>query len=194
MSNFKKSIINSIVVLLSLGFVFSCDYSMESLESANLYKQDASAGSTLAGNLIATAIKEENNVDIVLYPSEFLQNRSAKVRSNMTDSEISTEIYPLYDSSDGDTFMVGYLSGESIVNLIKDRFIFSGSANFQVAGIKYEIITEGGIINSFAIAMEDGSEFDETKKYKIAIDKYNYSKFPGYLYLNGFNFDYVSLY
>lgn len=147
--------------------------------------------SNLAGNLMATAIKVQSNVDIVFYPSAFLEPaKEAIIESDLTDEVIQNRILPLYPTdTDKDQFQVGTLSGKEIREFVLNRTTENYRLDLQVAGLEYDIQFLGGLPTIYQINLSHGIPLEDKKNYRIAISDYYYynaATFPGYRYRNGF--------
>ena len=102
-------------------------------------------GSTTAGNLMATAILQENDLDMVFYPTGLLiPNRFSFVKPEM--SELETEnllsLYPI--AGPQDQFILGTIKGNDIKDFVFLQAESNYSAELQVAGLKYDIQFIGG--------------------------------------------------
>jgi hypothetical protein len=174
--------------LLFLFTFISCQeevykYSQENLiiNNDNQYKH-----STTAGNLVTTAIRQENNLDIVLYPSEFIGNDSAGLLSmpmNPNDRENILEIFP---GGARDIFRVGYMRGRDLKTFIKSRVMERFDAYFEVAGLSYDILHQGGMVISEQFGF-DHMKLDDDRRFLVAIND-NYilpgAIFPPYKFRN----------
>ncbi|MCO4794250.1 MAG: 5'-nucleotidase C-terminal domain-containing protein [Bacteriovoracaceae bacterium] len=150
-------------------------------------------GSSTTGNFISTAIKETNQLDIVLYPSELLDmDKFALVKAGMSPSEIKDTLN-LFPGGTRDTFRIGRMSGTAIKNFIKSRTVKMNSADLQVAGMKYHVHTIGGVLQyAYFNFKRDGveEELKDKEYYKVAISDYHYfsgDTFPSYFYGDSMN-------
>ncbi|MBC7532513.1 MAG: 5'-nucleotidase C-terminal domain-containing protein [Oligoflexus sp.] len=147
--------------------------------------------SNLAGNLMATAIKVEKNVDIVFYPSAFLEPaKEAIIEDGLNDDVIKNRILPLYPAdTDKDQFQIGTLSGKEIREFVLNRTTENYRLDLQVAGLEYDIQFLGGLPTIYQINLSHGVPLEDKKNYRIAISDYYYynaATFPGYRYRNAF--------
>jgi len=146
--------------------------------------------SSKAGNLVASAMKSANKLDIVLFPSELLPSELfSLVKPGMNASEI-TELVNTFASGVKDQFRVGVMSGKNIKELISARAAEKYSAAFQVAGIRYHIHYVGGMARFENFEGDEGIRLEDNRKYKIAVSEYFYfsgTTFPSYKYKNGMN-------
>lgn len=150
--------------------------------------QTQSSNQTL-GNLVATALKEVNEVDIVLFPTELLpSDQILNIRTGMKSFEVE-EIVNEFPSGVMDQFKIGIMKGSDIKNLIFERSKERFTAALQVAGVKYHIHYKGGIVQ-YKNFEGDKLKFEDNHRYKIAVSEYFYfsgKTFPSYKYRNGLN-------
>ncbi|EQC44234.1 5'-nucleotidase C-terminal domain-containing protein [Bacteriovorax sp. Seq25_V] len=146
--------------------------------------------SSKIGNLVTSAMKETNGLDMVLFPSELLpQDIFSLVYPGMTATEI-TEFVNEFSSGVKDQFRVGVMSGKDIKALIAARAKEKYYAAFQVAGIKYHIHYVGGMARFENFEGDEGVRLEDKRKYRIAVSEYFYfsgTTFPSYKYKNGMN-------
>lgn len=175
--------------LLLLGQ--SCSDKSFKLENDNFIvgTQDLrTEGSVPEGNLIATAIKEVNELDIVFYPSLLLNDgQTSLLRSSMGSNEADSymEVYP-----DGikDQFIVGNMSGKDIREFIESRSRDNYNVDLQVAGMNYHVHYVGGWKQFAYYQLERGVKWDDERIYRVAVSEYYYFSgptFPSYKYRNG---------
>ncbi len=147
--------------------------------------------SSAAGNLMATAIQKENELDIVLYPTQLMDPKYYGLVSNeMKDSEIN-EILSVYPTGVMDQFKVGTMKGRDIKKLITQRSEEKYTAELDVAGIKYHIHYVGGMRQFANFSGERKNKIDDGKYYKVAVSHFfffNGKVFPGYRLRNGLTF------
>ncbi len=132
--------------------------------------------SNLAGNLMATAIKEETKVDIVFYPSIFLESdKYAVIEKGMSSDEIEDRVLPLFpSSSEKDQFQVGTLRGSEIREFILNRTLENYRLDLQVAGLEYDVQFIGGLPTMYQINLTHGIPIEDKKFYRVAISDYYY--------------------
>ncbi len=183
---------NTIGLLFVSLILVSCSdkgYRLQNDEVA-ITASSNSMQSSKAGNLVASAMKSANKLDIVLFPSELLPSELfSLVRPGMNASEI-TELVNTFASGVKDQFRVGVMSGKNIKELISARAAEKYSAAFQVAGIRYHIHYVGGMARFENFEGDEGIRLEDNRKYKIAVSEYFYfsgTTFPSYKYKNGMN-------
>ncbi len=151
--------------------------------------------STSAGNLMASAIKEVHNLDVVIYPQALINDYNyGFVRPNMTSSELNylLDIYP--KSGNKDQFMIGLMSGAAIKHLIRTRVQDTFNLDVEVAGLVFNINLMAGVIQNESFELANGREFDDHETYRIAINQHFFfsgETFPSYKYRNNLNFSFV---
>lgn len=154
-----------------------------SLSNENKYQK-----STTAGNLIATAMRLEYSLDVVLYPSAFLStDRLAYVKAGMTDSEIEN-VLAMYPNGPEDRFLIGNMEGRRLKEFVFDRVSEKYTAELQTAGLSYDIRFTGGIPMVRNFAINRVRELKDDQFYKVAISNYFFfsgKTFPGYKFRNG---------
>ncbi|TNF27894.1 MAG: hypothetical protein EP319_10400, partial [Deltaproteobacteria bacterium] len=182
------------LLLILIGLVGCSDksYRLENTQEI-LGASDSLQGSSTAGNFVATAIKEANNLDIVLYPSDLLDmDKFSLVKAGMTEQEIK-EVSSMFPSGAKDKFKIGRMSGRDIKAFIQSRTVRNNSADIQVAGMKYHVHTVGGVLQYAYFNLKRNGVEEELKdkeNYKVAISDYYYfsgDTFPSYFYGNALN-------
>ncbi len=151
--------------------------------------RDSYEHSTVAGNLVTTALKEVQQLDMVFYPTDFLDQSKFAVldAENLSESEIDDKILPLYPEGSKDDFWIGTLSGAEIRKFVLNRTNKDYKLDLQVAGLEYDILYQGGLPSIFQIARSHGLALVDKVNYRVAISTYAYgSPFPGYRYGNSF--------
>lgn len=165
---------------------------METKETENGYV--TTYNSTSAGNLITTAIKEEHNLDIVLYPHTLInEDHHSFARPGMSESEIQDVLNMYPEDGNQDQFMIGIMDGGAIKELIRSRILDSFFLDLEVAGMIYRINSMAGVIQNEYYELINGRHFDEDKYYRVAINQvffFSGDTFPSYKYRNGLNFSF----
>jgi hypothetical protein len=154
------------------------------------------AGSTSSGNLVATAIQKSNDLDIVLYPSEFLRTSGLAIVGPQMDSFQVAQALDAYPEGKSDVFQIGRMTGRDIKQFITERVQKTGRADFQVAGIRYHVHLVGGIVQYAYFNLEDNTPIVDRDYYKVAISDFLYDykqSFPGYYYGNGLSHSFNSV-
>lgn len=143
--------------------------------------------STLAGNLMATALKQQTAADIVFYPSEFLMaDKYAVIDDDLTGDMIDNQILPLYDTAgQKDQFQVGTLKGSTIRRFVLNRTLENYRLDLQTAGLEYDIQFIGGLPTIYQINLSHGIPLVDDQYYRVVFSDFKYSDFPGYKYRNG---------
>ncbi len=151
--------------------------------------------STSAGNLMATAIKETYNLDVVFYPHTLIdETRYAFVHPNMTSSEVDylLDLYPKNGTQD--QFMVGLMDGAAIKELIRTRTQDTFNVDVEIAGLVYNINLMAGVVQGASFELANGRKLDDHKTYRVAINQFFWfsgETFPSYKYRNGLSFSFV---
>ncbi|BDU51383.1 5'-nucleotidase C-terminal domain-containing protein [Haliovirga abyssi] len=160
--------------------------------------------STEAANLITTAVKEELDVDVVLYPTENLNLSDKNLKINLLKTDITDKINMTVDqlksvySTDAnkDNILLMYIKGSDLKKFILQRATENYGIDVQTAGLDYNIIFKGGRVEEATMSI-NGKEVEDSKEYKIAFMLYAYGNnpdsglminFPGYYYKNSFNY------
>lgn len=145
------------------------------------------AGSSTAGNLAATAIKDVHQLDMVFYPSTLLlEDRFGYLASGIESREIDL-VLGLYPEGTLDQFSVGTMKGSDIKTFVASRVLEAYTAELQPAGLTYDIRFVGGVETLRQITLENGEKIDDDKYYRIAISSFYYfsgATFPSYKYRN----------
>lgn len=153
------------------------------------------SGSNLAGNLMATAIRDVYKVDFAFYPSEFLSaDRFAIIEEGLTPEQIAERILPLYpETGDLDQFQIGTMRGSDIKRFILNRTAKDYRLDLQVAGLEYDVQFLGGLPTIYQVERARGLPIEDGAYYRVAISDYHYYNgrtFPGYRYGNGLDHDF----
>ncbi len=145
-------------------------------------------GSVPEGNLMATAIQQVHELDVVLYPSLLLRaNAPTLLRKGMSPDEVK-EFLKIYPNGTKDQFIVGTLSGREIMSFVEARARENYNVDLQVAGLRYHIHYTGGWKIFANFEGERGAAFESEKIFRVAISKFYYfsgQTFPSYKYRNG---------
>ena len=180
------------LVVLGLFLLGGCEAPKKAMRSSGpvlLESQDRFAGSTTAGNLVATALKETQQLDFVFYPSEFLSPDLYAVLDpgNLSQEELQQHVLPLYPSGSRDEFWIGTLKGDEIKQFVLNRTNKNYSIDLQVAGLEYDIQYSGGLPAVYQIARSHRLPLEDDLNYRVAISAAAFANpFPGYRYGNGF--------
>ena len=151
--------------------------------------------STSAGNLMASAIKDIYDLDVVFYPRTLIDNtRYAFAHPNMTSAEVDAllEIYPANGTQD--QFMIGLMDGAAIKELIRTRTQDTFNVDVEVAGIVYNINLMAGVVQGATFELANGRKLDDHTTYRVAINQFFWfsgETFPSYKYRNGLSFSFV---
>ncbi|MFT6630445.1 MAG: putative extracellular nuclease [Bacteriovoracaceae bacterium] len=179
----------TLIATIFLSIMFGCDNTSYDRKQENTIitgNTDKNVSST-AGNLVASAIKEVHELDMVFYPKTLINpNVSALLAKNMTQEEISN-LLSLYPEGSMDQFHIGNMSGKDIKNFLFQRTTELFSAELEVAGARYNFKFDGGFPLVKTVVREDHSAIKDSEFYKVAISKYYYfsgDTFPSYKYRN----------
>lgn len=152
------------------------------------------SSSTTAGNLIASAIRDEHRLDIVLYPTELLNEENLVLfDANNKNAQMIDDIVNMYPGGTQDQFLLGTMKGRDIAKLITDRSMSSHMADLQTAGLNYRIDLLGGWLQSSSFAGDREVVFDEDRYYRVAVSNYFYfsgNTFPSYRFGNSMSFSF----
>jgi len=185
----------SLLSLVTLLFV-GCSEKTGAPTEYLISSLEKDAGATTAGNLVTTALKEVHDLDIVFYPSAFLnKDKYGVVKLNMSDDEIN-EILNIYPTDNDDQFSVGTMEGKSIKKFVLQRARETYAAELQVAGVRYDIRFTGGVPTIHNVLLNRYTELDDNRVYRVALSEtfmFNGRTLPGYLFRNNMNFNFTSL-
>ncbi|MBT3236446.1 MAG: hypothetical protein HN353_10885 [Bdellovibrionales bacterium] len=148
--------------------------------------------SSMLGNLVTTAIKEANGVDVVLFPQALVpKNHFALLTDNMSEFEIDF-LYDLFPSGVNDQFLVGTIKGKDLKTLIMERSKELYQLEVESAGIEYHIHFVGGRVAYANFGNLAGQQqIKDDVRYRMAVSNvffFSGKTFPGYRYRNSFNF------
>ena len=178
------------LVIVSLSLFSACVEQPESNDNTEMmvdadlrYEQSSSAG-----NLIATAIQKENDLDFAFVPSESLTEGSfALLKPEMDKDAVGRRLIRLFDENRFGTYKIGTIKGKAIKKFVLGRALEMLRHDIHVAGLRYHVKLRGGLPTIFQITKEDGSEIEDDRIFRIAVEKTSYSSFPGYWYRHGFS-------
>lgn len=172
-----------LIFLISCGAQKEYDYSQGPVVIDKFSQFETS---TTAGNLVATAMREMHELDVVLYPTVLLREDVAVLKEDMSDEEVESLI-KVYPHGDEDQFVLGTMRGSAIKTLIMQRSMERYAVELETAGVEYEIIYQGGRVVSSAFIRDNMTELRDDENYSVAISKYfmsNFETFPMYKYRN----------
>ena len=155
---------------------------------------DADGRSHTAGNLVAMAMKEVHDLDIVLFPTALLppgEYRMLKVPMSPLEAE---ELASLFPTGAKGQFLLGTMKGKDIKTLISERIQETYQTDLQVAGMEYDIHLVGGVVQYQYFTREFHQPFEDEIYYRTAISNYFYFSgptFPSYKYRNNLNFTFA---
>jgi|LUMW01.1.fsa_nt_gb endonuclease/exonuclease/phosphatase family metal-dependent hydrolase len=180
---------NIILSSLLACFIFSCDNRTYTRNQNNIIISANSElnRSSTAGNLMTTALQQENALDIVLYPKQLMRkNQSILYKEKLSDTEINT-LLSIYPEGVMDQFYIGTMTGKTIKELLFERTIEVFSAELEVSGLRYYFMFDGGIPISQTVTDIKGKPLDDNKIFRVAISKFFHfsgETFPSYKYRN----------
>lgn len=163
--------------------VYQADQNLSALTA-----QEGGSRSSAAGNLIASAIKEIHQLDVVLYPAPLLNKEAAALLDLEDRKKTVSQALELYPEGDKDRFKIGYMKGRDIKTLVFQRSLERYRLDFETAGMRYEIRFKGGRPVYQYYLEANGRVLEDEKVYKTAISKFYYRSFetfPSYFYRNG---------
>ena len=156
-----------------------------------LTAENKTKGSTTAGNLIATAIKDVHELDIVFYPVDLLnENKKAMLRDGLSEAQIDN-IVDMYPAGANDVFLLGSMKGSDIKKFIVKRSQYKYQKDLEVAGMRYDIGFWGGFPSRQSFTNQDQQPLDEDRYYRVAVSDvffFSGTAFPGYKYGDAMNF------
>jgi hypothetical protein len=177
-----------------LSFVVSCSQEGGSRPAPAfelLSTQTDRLHSTEMGNFAATAVKEAYELDFVFLPAKYYANRQqmVEVKPGMTDPEIA-EVLKHFPINPQDQLLIGSMSGEDIKQFVIERSEESYNLDLETAGLWYDVIFNGGVVESARMTIQGRRPVADDQTYRIAIsdDFFFGSAFPGYKFRNNFNF------
>lgn len=185
MNNFKYALL---LMVLTLG---ACSDKAYRLENDNFVVGSAdlrTKGSVPEGNLMATAIKEANDLDIVFYPSRLLNTGNPTLLRTDMDSTDEDSVFSVYPDGIKDQFIVGNMKGKDIREFLEERSEDNYDVDLQVAGMSYHIHYVGGWKQYAYYEGDRGAKWDDDRIYRVAVSEYYYfsgATFPSYKYRNG---------
>lgn len=154
--------------------------------------------SSSAGNLMATAIKEAHELDVVFYPATFLSDKRRSILTAEAGKQevLQNELAALYPSQTElrDQFQLGTMSGEDIKTFLLQRSREYFGLELEVAGLEYHIHFVGGVPTLQTFSRKNNYPLEDERYYRVAISEFyffNGNTFPGYKYRNSLNFSFT---
>ena len=186
---FNKEIYIFSILILVFTSCSNPSYKIEESQNENIFQLNSEEEKD--GNKIADAIKQTHDLDIVLYPTDFLRRYNYRDKgASERDRENNIKAW----EAAKDKFILGTMTGAEITRLITQRSQEKFETPFYVAGLRYHIHYVGGILRFANFANMDNSRFDMDRRYKVAIsDAYLNNRqfyFPNYEFRNGLNFSF----
>lgn len=142
--------------------------------------------STTAGNLVTSAIRIKHNLDVVLYPTEFLNDNSAALYSEKISDQDKESLIDIFPTGEKDKFRLGYMKGKNLKDFIRQRTLERYKVDFEVSGVRYDILLKGGMVLSEQYGFEN-TKLNDERFYLVAISDYFIrpgNVFPPYMYRN----------
>ncbi len=185
MKHFKFTLL---LAALTLGACSDKAYRLENDNFVIGTEDVRTKGSVPEGNLMATAIKEVNDLDIVFYPSRLLNSGTPTLLRTSMDSSDESSLLSVYPDGIKDQFIVGNMKGRDIRAFLEERSEDNYDVDLQVAGMNYHIHYVGGWKQYAYYELERGVPWDDDRIYRVAVSEYYYfsgATFPSYKYRNG---------
>ncbi len=178
----------AITLILLLSFV-SCSKKEYMSVQENMVVSAKASGqqSTVAGNLVTSAMREIHKLDVVLYPSEYINKNVAGILSENSSVQDLENLLDLYPDDTRDDFRLGYMTGEGLKTFIRQRSLERFNVDLEVAGVRYDLLFKGGRLLSEQYGF-DNSHLVDSRSYLVAISDHMIRPgkvFPPYLYRNG---------
>lgn len=185
-------------LLLALLSLTACTAELTRFEQPQVLIQSRTEdrGYNTAANLMATAIRESENLDIVLYPRDLVERSKSAVLAAEMDNDARARLLSVYPDDIQDQFKIGTMRGKDIKQLIEQRAGEQFRAEIDVAGLLYQIHYIGGYRQYSYFSRPEGQRFKDNEYYRVAISElfwFNGLTFPSYKYRNGLNFSFRDL-
>jgi hypothetical protein len=176
------------IVFLLLFLVVSCQKTVHHYHQEDLIISSKGQGnnSTTAGNLMTSAMRVEKQLDVVLYPTEFIYDDTAGMYSSNMQTQDVDNILKMFPNGTRDKFRIGYMQGSDIKTFIRQRTLEKYKVDFEVAGVSYDILIKGGLIISEQYSFE-GKPLSDERRFIVAISDHFIrpgSVFPPYEFRN----------
>lgn len=179
------------LLILSLGLLTACNPTVVPFEQQEVLIQAQSLkdGTNTAANLMATALRESNALDIVLYPRELIQDSQMAILSKSgIDADGQIRLLSMFPNDVQDQFRIGTMKGSDIKDLITQRSFEAYKPEIDVAGLIYHVHFTGGFLQFANFYRPDNLKFSNDEYYRVAISNFFYfsgATFPSYKYRNG---------
>ncbi|SMF68012.1 5'-nucleotidase C-terminal domain-containing protein [Pseudobacteriovorax antillogorgiicola] len=181
-------------VIIALGAICSLSACVEDpgvntnnellVSSEGRYEQSSSVG-----NLFATALQKEYDLDFAFVPSSNLLDQAYTLIEPGMEPELTTRrVLSLMDASKPrwKEYKLGTMKGSAIKDFIVSRTLEMQRHELHVAGMHYSFRMVGGFPDRFIyLSTENGDEIQDSRYYRVAIDATNYRTFPGYWFAHG---------
>lgn len=146
-----------------------------------------------AAFLAATALREVNKLDIVLYPTSLVSADTYALMDNTGSFEVQN-LVSQFSSDTKDQFLTGFMTGKSIKKFIKSRVRDTLKKDIETAGLRYNIEMKAGLITSAYFSRDNNQQLNDKEYYRVAVSNFFYfsgQTFPSYKYRNSLNFDLI---
>ncbi len=195
--NIKNSkLCSEVFIVLAMIFLISCEFSEDNFvlnQDFILTDKGKFEGSSSLGNFITTAVLEAENLDLVFYPSEYLDEETFLfISPNPTQLEVEN-VLNSFEEGPKDALLIGSMKGKYIKKFILERSREKYKNHLQVAGLSFDLGFVGGALVDRSIwYLKTRDRLQDEVYYNIAIADgfYCCDAFPGYLYRNNFNFNF----
>ncbi len=187
--NFLKNIF----LYLLFFTITNCTSSTQEQKEIIISSEGKWKKSVTAGNLITTAIRHEHKLDIVLYPSGFLdESKVSVIKVGMTPLEIES-VLNLYPDLENDQFMIGSMRGDRIKRFLFRQAESNYRTEIQIAGARYDFGFKGGLQTIGEVSRRNQNRIEDNRIYRVAISNtffFSGQTAPGYIFGFGFNFEF----
>lgn len=186
------------LAILGFAVLAACTNEVTSFDQPEVLikAQSDERGYNTAANLMATAIKETEQLDIVLYPRDLIERSRSAVLATSMDSFGRQRLMSVYPDDIQDQFKIGTMRGKDIKKLIEQRSSEMYRTEIDVAGLLYQIHFLGGYQQFAYFSRPEGQALNDREYYRVAISQlfwFDGLTFPSYKYRNGLNFSFRDL-
>lgn len=147
-----------------------------------------------AAMLMAEAIRAENELDVVFYPTELITPDTYALLGEVATAEDAYYLSLNYGDETRDQFLVGTMKGEAIKEFIVSRTRGFFKKDIETAGLRYNIDMTAGVMSPPTFERDNNQEFKDDEYYRVGISNFGFfsgQTFPSYKFRDGMNFSFI---
>ena len=148
-----------------------------------------------AAMLMAEAIRAENELDVVFYPTVLINPNTYALLdgSNISDEE-AFYLSLNFEDETKDQFLVGTMRGKDIKKFLISRTRGIFKKDLETAGLRYNINMTAGVMTSANFERDNNQELKDNEYYRVGVSNFGFfsgQTFPSYKFRDGMNFSFI---